>query len=267
MIHWLLESFTAHPELAHGAPPTGLLSAAEEAKWATFKVGKRRREWLLGRWTAKQLVQSIITLESGDRIDLQALTIANDADGAPFITLASPTGPAGNGTTASVALPGLVLSISHRGDYSLCAVVEDGRRLGADIEQIEPQSETFIADYLTAEERALVARAPIAARDRTVIAIWSAKEAALKALRVGLSVDTRAVTCLIEPELEPARIWKSFEVYCNMEFFASAPKLCGWWRAIPNYVLTLVAETRTDGKENGPDREPIIKNRIEGSPE
>ncbi len=256
MIHWLLQSFDSHPDLARGVPPPGLLSAAEQARWAGFRVDKRKREWLLGRWTAKQLLQSIITSEGGDRIDLRTLTIANDADGVPFATLASISQPAGDAPSTIQGLPEFVLSISHRGNYSLCAAVQDDRRLGADIEHIELQSDTFVADYLTAEERDLVAHAPAANPDRAVMAIWSGKEAALKALHLGLSVDTRAVTCLFDPDFEAAPDWKRFKVCCNMEFLPTAPALVGWWRTFHDYVLTLVAETRAGEAGIEPDSQP-----------
>ena len=57
MIHWLLQSYADCPEVANGQAPLGLLNAAEIERLGQFTVEKRRREWLLGRYTVKQLVQ------------------------------------------------------------------------------------------------------------------------------------------------------------------------------------------------------------------
>src|SRR5205085_4337109 len=51
----------------------------------------------------------------------------------------------------------------------------------------------FIADYFTAEEQALIARAPVCDQDFFANLLWSSKESALKALRQGLRLDTRSV--------------------------------------------------------------------------
>ncbi|KPV50090.1 phosphopantetheinyl transferase, partial [Kouleothrix aurantiaca] len=46
MIDWLLQSSAAHPAIAQGIAPEGLLSPAEAARLATMPVAKRRRDWL-----------------------------------------------------------------------------------------------------------------------------------------------------------------------------------------------------------------------------
>ncbi|MCZ7667962.1 MAG: 4'-phosphopantetheinyl transferase superfamily protein [Chloroflexi bacterium] len=66
------------------------------------------------------------------------------------------------------------------------------------MERIASRSPEFVTDYFTKEEQVLVDRASADMRDVAVTAVWSAKEAALKALHLGLTVDTRAVTCLLE---------------------------------------------------------------------
>ena len=58
--------------------PAGLLSAAELERMGQFTAEKRRREWLLGRYTAKQLVQRYLDQETGQRPPLDALVIARE---------------------------------------------------------------------------------------------------------------------------------------------------------------------------------------------
>ena len=65
--------------------------------------------------------------------------------------------------------------------------------LGCDLEEIEPRSAGFVADYFTQREAAAVAAVPATARDIAVNLLWSAKEAVLKARRTGLRSDTRSV--------------------------------------------------------------------------
>ncbi|MCB0159565.1 MAG: hypothetical protein KDD83_15640, partial [Caldilineaceae bacterium] len=63
-----MQSATAAPEIEQGVAPAGLLSPAEEARLAEFTVVKRRRDWLLGRWTAKDLVRTVLAEQYGSRI-------------------------------------------------------------------------------------------------------------------------------------------------------------------------------------------------------
>lgn len=101
-----------------------------------------------------------------------------------------------------------------------------------------PHHPAFPGDYFTLDELAIVAAAPAELRDTLVTAIWSAKEALLKALRLGLTVDTRRVACLPSvDDLAQARSgWAPLTI--------SAPTLTpgaphAWWRLDGDDVLTL----------------------------
>lgn len=144
MFYWLVQSQDAHPDLAQGIPPDGLLNAVEQARFVTLKTEKRRRDWLLGRWTAKRLLQGVVCETGGECFPLNEFTVDNDADGAPTINYQLP-----------ITNFRFELSISHSHGYAFCAVAE--RPIGADIEWIEPRSDEFIADYFTEAERAFVA--------------------------------------------------------------------------------------------------------------
>ncbi len=238
MIYYLVQSTAAHPDLPRGIPPAGLLNGAEERAFRRLMTNKRREDWLLGRWTAKRLLQAVVQRERGEYLEASSFTIINAPSGAPIVT---------SGYFANAAL-----SISHRDGYALCAAAapccQDGLRLlalGADIERVESRDLVFAADYFTEAELARVRKAPEAARDLLVSAIWSAKEATLKALRLGLTVDTRTVSCSIDA-VEPATAgWLPFQVSCQAALPGRrAPALKGWWRVMDEHVLTLVAEPR-----------------------
>ncbi len=224
MITWLVQTEDDLPAL----PPAAWLSPPERERLARLRVEKRRREWLLGRWTAKRLLQAHLGGPvTGPTLDTLAIVAA--PDGAPELVAELPSTGPGSGP--------LRLAISHSHGRAFCAVAEH-IAVGADIERVAPRHPAFARDYFTAAELASLALAPPAARDTLVTAIWSAKEAALKALRLGLTVDTRHVAC----ELAPASAtgaWAAVRIHCNPNL--EAPPLRGWWRVSDGYVLTLAA--------------------------
>ncbi len=109
------------------------------------------------------------------------------------------------------------LTISHSGHLALCALASGpGLRVGADLEKIEPRTETFILDYFTPAECQLVEAASAESRAVLVTLIWSAKEAMLKALGVGLRWDTRMVEVrAVDDILQTSRMdgkWQEIQV-------------------------------------------------------
>lgn len=239
MIFSLIQSSAAHPELIREFPPDGLLSAVEQRHYWALRTLRRRQDWLLGRWTAKHLLQAVFERERGESPALDKLTIFNAPNGAPMVSTGCPDD--------------FLLSISHRDDQAFCATSRCGHRdrsglrgLGADIERIERRSAGFVNDYLATEEIAHVPPWPGDLRDRYVAAIWSAKEATLKALRLGLTVDTRAVICLIEPRQDMPHEWVPFQVCFEAKHLTElGSTVKGWWQTYDNYVLTLVAVTES----------------------
>jgi 4'-phosphopantetheinyl transferase len=124
--------------------------------------------------------------------------------------------------------------------------------LGCDLEVVEPRGDAFVADYLTAAERALVERAGPADRALAVALVWSAKESALKALRTGLRLDTRDVA--VEPagplpgEPIPAGRWWPLAV----RHPAGGRVFAGWWRRDADRVATVVAAPAPTARNASP---------------
>ena len=108
--------------------------------------------------------------------------------------------------------------------------------VGCDLELVEPRSCAFAADYFTADEQALISRTPVANQPLVLALLWSAKESALKAMRVGLRADTRSVAVEI-PALCPvdSHMWRPLLV-CH-----STGERHGWWRVADEMVRTVVA--------------------------
>lgn len=222
-VYWLCET-------GEGGDALPFLAPAEAAYLATLRTPKRRHDWLLGRRVAKRLIRAVLTARMGDAPPLNEIVILPHPNGWPQVSLP---------TLGLPALP-LTLSISHSHDRAFCTLVFGADRpLGGDIEVIEPRSPGFVADYFTAEERNLMAAAPDDQHATLANAIWSGKEAALKAIRRGLAEDTRLVTCI--PALDEAGGgWRP--LYYRWEAAERAlPALSGLWRQLEGFVMTVAA--------------------------
>ena len=231
MLYWLLQSQSAHPDLAQGEVPDGLLAPEERAWLERFTAERRQRDWLLGRWTAKRLLQQVVEQHCGFDVPLDTIVIKTAENDAPFTDFREPY----TGRQFS-------LSISHSQDYALCAVVE-GKSVpvGADLEWIEPRDDGFIENFFTEDECELVHRRVRRLHDLHVTAIWSAKEAVLKAAGLGMRVDPRSVSCLVQPVAAEPQDWIPFKVIWRQEQLTgnALPELAGWWQALGGFVLTL----------------------------
>src|SRR5579863_5646226 len=165
------------------------LSAWEKSHLAGLRIPKRRADWRLGRWTCKHAVAHYLAICS-DPARLATIEIRPEPSGATVVFI--------EGVAADVSI-----SLSHREGVAACVVGPSGAMFGCDLEAIEPRSEAFVADYLTLEEQATVRKSSSLHRARVVALIWSAKESALKALRVGLRANTGCVSVDFEDHSEP----------------------------------------------------------------
>jgi 4'-phosphopantetheinyl transferase len=175
MIQWLVQSTTEHSDLARGIAPPGLLHPVEQRRLEALKLGKRRSEWLIGRWTAKHLLQACLERDLNVRLPLNAIGIYNDARGAPVAMV-----------DCGSHIAEWAISISHSHAYGFSAALPDGAiGLGADIEHVELREWRFVEDYFTPDEIGRVRVAPIEQRETLITAIWSAEEAALGSFATG----------------------------------------------------------------------------------
>lgn len=223
MIRWLMQTNADLPSLSTAA----WLSPPERERLASLTVPKRRQEWLLGRWTAKRLIQTYLADEAGLAAEPHQLTIVAGVNGAPELSVTRPA--------LRMALAAVRVTISHSDGVAFCALSWGDQQVGADIERIEPRHPAFAGDYFTPAELLQIAAADEASRNTMITAIWSAKEAALKALYLGLTVDTRRVECLLGP---PGDGWSPVTISLDASVPGRRP-LKGWWRAHGGYVLTL----------------------------
>ena len=204
------------------------LSENEQAQLARLHIPKRREDWRLGRWTAKNAVALHLNFAADERV-LRAVEVRATASGAPEALLHSRAAP-------------LQLSLSHSAGIGLCTIARTGAELGCDLEVIEPRSPAFIADYFTVEEQQRVAGAPFAERDQLVTLLWSIKESVLKALGCGLRCDTRSVNAVPGgfPQIRGGE-WSPLAAQTSARIFY------GWWRISRGIIRTVIGDPAPRG--------------------
>ncbi len=186
------------------------------------------------------------------------------------------------------------LSISHSSEMALCALYAVGGRwrqvadgalpqrqvaggkwqdqaistgfpagglvqVGVDVEGIAPRADSFVQAYFAADEMHWIGQALDDEQALLATITWSAKEAVLKALQLGLTVDTRRVICLpatgLELTADAEHGWNEVYVQCDPALLPEALRragrlplensldwqMRGWWRRAGHFVLTLAA--------------------------
>jgi 4'-phosphopantetheinyl transferase len=203
-------------------PDDGWLSPRETQWVARMRFEKRRSEFRLGRWAAKNAIALYLKRHTSPR-SLQGIEIDRAPGGAPAPLVDGRPGP-------------VSISMTDRADQAVCVLGPQGLGLGCDLELVEPRSEAFVADYLTDSEQAIAARASAAGeRDLRANLIWSGKESALKVLRTGLRRDTRSVEVSF-PDERPVDDWSPLLVRAT-----EGPEYPGWWRRFGDFLLTVSA--------------------------
>ena len=200
-------------------PPAGeWLTAAERGRAEGLRFTKRRTDYLLGRWTLKLAVARVLGWQD-DAAALARIESRPAPGGAPRLYLDGRPDPRG-------------VSLTDRAGCAVCLVAAGAAAVGCDVEVVEPRSDAFVRDYLTAAERRLVDTAG-PARHRVANLVWSAKESALKVLGTGLRRDTRSVEVTVAELSPPERTWSPLQVRT-----AEGAVLPGWWRRSGPFLVT-----------------------------
>lgn len=199
------------------------LTPAELERVGGMRFTKRRTEYLLRRWVAKQAVAVVAGLP--DEPDgLTRIEVGNRPTGAPIALV--------DGVPIDREI-----SISDRAGWAVCLVAPTGLRVGCDLEIVEPRSPGFVTDVLTVGEQGHVTALPAEDQDAAANLLWSAKESALKVLQTGLRRDTRSVEVTVaEPADDEA--WGRLDIGT-----AEGTRLPGWWRRDGLFLLTVAADT------------------------
>jgi 4'-phosphopantetheinyl transferase len=225
IVYWCLYQIP-QPAIARAC-----LSPAERTTYDRFRFDARRKSWLAGRYTAKLLLLRVL---NGRRTPLEKIRqdqieIHNDELGAP------------SAYHRDQIIPGC-LSISHSGDWCAAAFAPAKLQVGIDIEVITQRPAGFIQDYFTKNEIAMVSpnNGRMLAENRQAemaTLIWSAKEALLKAMGIGLRLDTRhvEVDSIEAVEQADALGWRRL----GLSSIHLSSRIDAYWRKVNGYLLTL----------------------------
>ena len=89
LLHWLVRCDLSSASIAPDSSPD-YLSTEEIKLWKSLRTDKRRRDWLLGRSTAKQLIADMLRERIDRKLPLDEITIRPHADGWPMVELHRP---------------------------------------------------------------------------------------------------------------------------------------------------------------------------------
>ena len=170
--------------------PTGLewLSARERARLEAMRFTKRRNEYLLRRWVGKRTVAARVGLDA-DAASLARIEVLNRVTGAPYVVIEGAAAP-------------WEISLSDRAGCAVAVIGRRRRRVPGDARD-RPRdrraTQRGLRHRLPHPRRSRTGsgarrpRTPRLGQDAAANLVWSAKESALKVLRLGLRADTRWV--------------------------------------------------------------------------
>ena len=194
------------------------LSSAERERAAAMRFAKRRNEFLVSRWTAKQALALALDPAPADPSELE---VRHAPTGAPLAFVSGAPGPCS-------------ISLTDRAGWAVCLIGPQDRLVGCDLELVEERSPAFVNDWLTPSEQEAVT-ATGSDHDLLANLIWSAKESALKVLQTGLRRPTRSVEVTLHEET--AGEWTALTVRA-----IEGPAFPGWWCRHGDFILTVAAD-------------------------
>ncbi|MEF3279982.1 MAG: 4'-phosphopantetheinyl transferase superfamily protein [Elusimicrobiota bacterium] len=136
----------------------------EKNEYFSFKNQKRRIEFFASRILAKEFISDFLGILP------QEISIKNDSNRRPYVIARDKI---------------FFISLSHRGGFVGVAFDKDfSPYIGIDIEIIENKRYDFLKEYMPEID---------SSNSNSLLEIWSIKEAVLKLLGKGLSVDMRLI--------------------------------------------------------------------------
>ena len=152
-------------------PAETVLSEREQAFYAALRLPKRRTEWLGGRIALKEVLVSFMNL-SAKEIEI----LPQKENGKPQIWLA--------GKESS-----LPFSLTHSHGYAVAAVAPTAKYIGIDLEKVAHRIDAWKQDFFHPSELTQEG-------DEFLTALWTQKEALVKLLGTGLSINSFEVRCV-----------------------------------------------------------------------
>jgi 4'-phosphopantetheinyl transferase len=216
-----------------------ILSPDERARADRFRRPVDRARWIAARAALRQILSGY-TRSSPDRLRF-ARTVGHAARGTRFPREISPSplapGEGDWGVRADrwikPALAGgspLRFSLTHAGDRAALAVAWE-REVGIDLEPIDAALDLppLMAVACTTAESARLDALPAAVRVESFVALWTLKEAYLKAIGIGLSRQPRSVEIELLRDGRAAILDPDSALACSLRLLDAGP---GWVAAL-----------------------------------
>jgi 4'-phosphopantetheinyl transferase len=177
----------------HVASVEALLDATERARAASFRFEHDRSTYVLAHGLWRVALGACLGLEAS------RVTFASTPAGQPQLP----------GT-------GLATSLSHSGTWLAIAISAD-RTVGIDIER-SPHTgiEQLMSKICTPAELVDLQPLPGLARQRALLALWTRKEALLKAFGVGLAVEPASLSAMTNGPIEPPPLSSTDHAPCRV---------------------------------------------------
>lgn len=174
----------------HEAASLAWLDATELRRLRRFRFRGARRRFSLCRAALRaELAGRLACLN-------EQITFGAHDHGKPFVMV--------DGERRAISF-----NVSHSGDHGLIAFGAAGS-LGIDVEELRPRRDMdgLIETVFTANEQAVLSAVEDGDRMRLFFDFWTMKEALLKALGTGLSMDPASFE--IPPTMQGGRRWSTF---------------------------------------------------------
>jgi 4'-phosphopantetheinyl transferase len=212
---------------AHVVAGLGRYLDADEVRAATARRAPGAHDrYVVAHGALREILAALTaTTPAAVKIDRRCRHCGDPAHGKPELTDA----------------PGLSFSLSHSTSVALVAVAQD-TRVGVDVELIRVRRhlEKLAARVMTPDEYAAWGAVPPASRTAAFLLSWTAKEAYLKALGVGLVRPPRTVP--VAPEgwsVLPLAAGREVVASIAVEGALAAPPVVATWD--PEHGITLGA--------------------------
>ncbi len=177
----------------HAASVEALLDATERARAASFRFEHDRTAYVLAHALWRVTLGACLGLKPS------RVTFANTAAGQPQLP----------GT-------GLATSLSHSGTWVAIAICAE-RTVGIDIER-SPHTgiDQLMSKICTPAEWVDLQPLPELARHTALLALWTRKEALLKAFGVGLAVEPASLSAMTSGPIEPPPLSSQDQAPCRV---------------------------------------------------
>ncbi len=161
------------------------LSPDERERAARYRFARDRARYIVARGTLRAILGRYLDLDPAD--------------------LRFVYGPQGKPTLAPEHGCELSFNLSHAGDVALYAITR-GRRVGVDVEQVVPDvAGSTVPEHTSSPREVATLRAlPLDEQTAAFFRCWTRKEAYVKALGAGFSLDLTSFDVSLAPDNPPA---------------------------------------------------------------